>query len=171
MKVGVAFTDITPAVGCRLAGHTRHSTGVHDPLFAKAIVFDDAGTRVALVSLDLCTMDLPFVRSAHAAIAAETGIDDVLFRLGRFSRCCPRVQPSRHRFALGPLQSPLPSRPSAPREPSGSQLLLFVMLQNVFVRSTPRRSARSKLFLTFSIYCSFFYFTNASSDMLGRKTS
>ena len=41
LRVGSAEIDITPPVGYRMAGYfnERLSTGIHDPLHAKAIVF------------------------------------------------------------------------------------------------------------------------------------
>ena len=53
MKVGVSSRDITPPTRTGLADHTRYSTGVNDPLFAKALVLDDGESVVAIVCLDL----------------------------------------------------------------------------------------------------------------------
>jgi hypothetical protein len=57
LTAGAAAVDITPPKGCPMAGyyHIRGAEGTHDPLFAKALVFETDGTKVALVSLDLCT--------------------------------------------------------------------------------------------------------------------
>ncbi|MGI6454830.1 MAG: neutral/alkaline non-lysosomal ceramidase N-terminal domain-containing protein [bacterium] len=56
LEAGVATIEITPPVGVKLWGYQLRkdpSTGVLDPLYAKAVVFDDGETRAALVSLDL----------------------------------------------------------------------------------------------------------------------
>jgi neutral ceramidase len=57
LEAGVAKADITPPIGGEMAGYSARgaavSTGVHDPLFAKAIVLDDGARRVAIVTLDL----------------------------------------------------------------------------------------------------------------------
>ena len=54
LRVGVAAAPINPDDGTWLAGYSpsRQSTGVHDNLYAKAVVFDDGKTAVALVTLD-----------------------------------------------------------------------------------------------------------------------
>lgn len=52
---GFAAVDITPPLGVCLAGHfnRRVASGLHDPLTAQALVFELAGTRLALVGCDL----------------------------------------------------------------------------------------------------------------------
>lgn len=53
---GVAKVDITPAQPCLMAGYagrTNLSTGVHDPLSARAVAFEHDGKRLVLVSSDL----------------------------------------------------------------------------------------------------------------------
>jgi neutral ceramidase len=60
MKAAAAQRDITPPTGMTIDAPTRASIGVHDPLFARTLVLDDqAGTRVAFVTLDLiaCSYD------------------------------------------------------------------------------------------------------------------
>src|SRR5437588_12200758 len=55
LKAGVAVTDITPPVGWRMSGYfyERLSTNIHDPLQAKALVFQQGGEKAALVCCDL----------------------------------------------------------------------------------------------------------------------
>ena len=50
-QAGFATADITPPIGWRRAGGYTElvSTGVHDPLFAKAIVLSQGTTSVAFV--------------------------------------------------------------------------------------------------------------------------
>lgn len=54
LRAGAASGVITPPEGTLLAGYDRNrrSTGVHDDLFAKAVVFYDGVTAAALVVLD-----------------------------------------------------------------------------------------------------------------------
>ena len=54
LRVGASSAPINPEEGTWLAGYSpsRQSTGVHDNLYAKAVVFDDGETPVALVVLD-----------------------------------------------------------------------------------------------------------------------
>ena len=75
MKAGVSCRDITPPVRTRLADHTRYSTGVHDPLFVKALILDDGEKPVALVSADLCGGESDFHDRVRQCIREETGIE------------------------------------------------------------------------------------------------
>ncbi len=54
LRVGAASTAINPEKGTFLGGYgqNRQCTGVHDNLYAKAVVFDDGKLPVALVILD-----------------------------------------------------------------------------------------------------------------------
>lgn len=58
LRVGLADTDITPKIGDRTVflagfGHNRKALGIHDPLKARAIVFQHGQRKLALVSVDL----------------------------------------------------------------------------------------------------------------------
>jgi hypothetical protein len=65
LKVGFATTDITPDVkGAKpvwIAGYgqNRRATGVHDPLFARAAVFNDGHKKIALVAVDVVGVQYP----------------------------------------------------------------------------------------------------------------
>lgn len=73
---GMAETDITPPVGYRMAGYfdQRLSTGIHDPLKAKALVLQQCHRRVALVFCDLIGPSLNVSRHARAQASRLTGI-------------------------------------------------------------------------------------------------
>lgn len=56
LRAGIAKVDITPQKRVKLSGYasrTGYSEGVHDPLSARVIVFENNGKRVVLVSTDL----------------------------------------------------------------------------------------------------------------------
>lgn len=57
LRAGTAKADITPPIGGNLYGYgargSNVSEGVHDRLYAKALVLDDGETRLAIVSLDM----------------------------------------------------------------------------------------------------------------------
>jgi hypothetical protein len=57
LRAGAARVDITPPTGYALWGYAGRkdtpSTGVHDPLLARALVLEVGAERIALVSLDL----------------------------------------------------------------------------------------------------------------------
>lgn len=56
LRVGVARTEITPDKPVKMAGYggrTQLSEGVHDPLSARVVAFENDGKRLVLVSTDL----------------------------------------------------------------------------------------------------------------------
>ena len=81
LRVGVAKTDVTPPPGVRLYGYGARgenvSTGVHDPLYAKALVLSDPQRTVAWVTLDLGYADTPLTRDVRAAVSAALGFEEV----------------------------------------------------------------------------------------------
>ena len=78
LLVGAAAATINPEDGVFLAGYEqgRASTGVHDGLYAKAVVFDDGKTAVALVVLDAVSLQYPTVQHIReAASKTVQGLD------------------------------------------------------------------------------------------------
>ncbi len=75
-KIGVAIEDITPPIGMRVGGNyvSPVSKGVHDPLLAKAIVFQQGETRAAIVVCDLTGVSLDISNQAREAASKATGI-------------------------------------------------------------------------------------------------
>ncbi len=54
LRIGTAKVDITPPVGLPLAGFgARTSTGIHDPILARALAVSNGQNTVVLISLDL----------------------------------------------------------------------------------------------------------------------
>jgi len=77
MKVGVSTVNITPPIGVPLAGYSGRkegSIGIHDDLYAKAIVWDDGNTEAALVRCDLLGLEREFVEETRRIIEADVGI-------------------------------------------------------------------------------------------------
>ncbi len=76
LKVGVAEADFTPPPGLPLMGHIRDdyaARGTHDPLRARALVLaNDAGARVALLTLDICMLNRAQARMMREHIAAHS---------------------------------------------------------------------------------------------------
>ena len=62
MRMGFAKREITPPVGTQLAGYAgyRPNEGVRDPLYCKAVVFEQNQMRYALVAMDLLSVDEVF---------------------------------------------------------------------------------------------------------------
>jgi len=76
LKVGIAVTDITPPIGYRMSGyfHERLSTGVSNPLQAKALVLEQGGERLALVACDIIGIPREVSDRARKDAAKQTGI-------------------------------------------------------------------------------------------------
>lgn len=71
MKIGFTKRQITPPVGTELGGYAgyRPCTGVHDPLYAKAVVLEQEGVRYGLVVLDLLCADEALRERVAEAVA------------------------------------------------------------------------------------------------------
>ena len=71
VEVGFGKADITPDVNGEHPvwiagyGHNRKATGVHDPLYARAVVLRDGVQKVALVSVDLVGFMYPNTKSVR----------------------------------------------------------------------------------------------------------
>lgn len=76
IRAGSARVEITPPVGTSLAGYfaDRVSDRVIDPLYAKALVFESGGERIALVSCDVICMPAAIADPARELIERRTGI-------------------------------------------------------------------------------------------------
>lgn len=82
LKAGAAAVVITPELATPMAGYysPRGAEGVHDDLYAKALVIDDGVTKAALVMVDLISTSKPFVEAARETIQSRTNIpaDNIL---------------------------------------------------------------------------------------------
>ena len=78
LRVGMATVDFTPAPGLPLMGNFRDdylARGTHDPLLAKAIVFEYAdGAKAAVLAVDVCMLDRENVALVRRAIGAESDV-------------------------------------------------------------------------------------------------
>lgn len=76
LTAGVATVDITPPVGYRMSGYfyERLSTGVANPLHAKALVLRQGRQRAALVFCDLIGLPLDVSARARQQASEKTGI-------------------------------------------------------------------------------------------------
>lgn len=83
-QVGASTVRITPPLGVPLAGyyHERGSEGVHDDLFARALVIEEDGVEAAVVSLDLISTRRSFVAAARRLIEEQTGIPGAHVMIG-----------------------------------------------------------------------------------------
>lgn len=76
LRAGAAAANITPPLGIEINGGTGPilATHVHDELYARALVLEDASTRLALVVADNCLIDRAVLDEAKALIFQHTGI-------------------------------------------------------------------------------------------------
>jgi len=76
LKAGAAQRDITPLLGISLVGyfHDRKAVDVRDPLYAKAIVLEADGERIAIVLCDLIALEREEVGRARELIESRCGI-------------------------------------------------------------------------------------------------
>jgi neutral ceramidase len=79
LRAGVSATDITPLEGMwpiSIVGGFEDvkATSTHDPLSARALVFDDGQTRLAIVVIDNCQIPRVILDSAKQAASQVTGI-------------------------------------------------------------------------------------------------
>lgn len=76
LRAGVATVDITPPVPYRMSGYfsERLSTGIRDPLHAKAVVFRQGDAAAALVFCDLIGLSRQVSQAAREQARQATGI-------------------------------------------------------------------------------------------------
>ena len=76
LSVGLAEIEITPPLGYRMDGYfaERLSTGTKDPLKAKALVFQQGTTKMALVVADLIGVPQELTTEVRTLAAQKTGI-------------------------------------------------------------------------------------------------
>ncbi len=72
LQVGVAITDITPEIGD--SHYSGVSTGVNDPLFAKALVFEQGDIQGALLICDILIIPRDLSRIVRENASRKTGI-------------------------------------------------------------------------------------------------
>src|SRR5512133_1149821 len=79
LQIGIAEVNYTPAIGHNLVGNYRGddyaSRGIHDSLYAKALVASDGkGKKVAVLTIDICMLKKEPVDFMRNYIAGETDI-------------------------------------------------------------------------------------------------
>jgi hypothetical protein len=77
LTAGVAKVNITPFLGCPMAGYSSRDRGsetIDDELYCKALVLYDGETKLALVTNDLIGINDVFVQTTRSLIEQATGI-------------------------------------------------------------------------------------------------
>jgi hypothetical protein len=76
-SAGFSRVCISPPVGVPLAGYAARqgvSEGIHDDLFARALVLVNESTAIVFVSVDLLALPTDFVQRVRARVQESTGI-------------------------------------------------------------------------------------------------
>ena len=79
LEIGIAQVNYTPEIGLNLVGNYRGddyaSRGIHDSLYAKALVASDGkGQKVAVLTMDICMLSRKPVEFMRQYIAGQTDI-------------------------------------------------------------------------------------------------
>lgn len=78
LRIGFAQVEFTPPPGLPLMGNFRDdylARGVHDPLRAKAMVFEDPqGNKAAVLALDVCMVDRKNVALVRKVVGASSRV-------------------------------------------------------------------------------------------------
>jgi hypothetical protein len=77
LSAGFSKSNISPPIGVPLAGFAARNgvcEGIHDDLFARALVLENGGVAIAFVSVDVLALPAAFVSEVRENIQAETGI-------------------------------------------------------------------------------------------------
>jgi neutral ceramidase len=96
LKAGVAKVEVTPPVGARMAGFAGRvfpALAVHDPLWAKAIVFDNGAHRVAMVGLDLIGIPEGQVAETRERVASSGLNPEAVLIAGSHTHSGPAFAP------------------------------------------------------------------------------
>jgi len=78
MRIGFGRQDITPRVGVELCGfgpfRCRHSIGIRDRLWARAMAIEQDGAQAVIVACDLVGVPLAVTERVRCLVARETGL-------------------------------------------------------------------------------------------------
>jgi len=96
LRIGAARSDITPSYPVEMRGtfNRRPTERANDPLYAKALWFDDGTDRAALVTCDIICIPRDFTEKCRAALAEKMGLDPrQLFLIGTHTHTAPWPRP------------------------------------------------------------------------------
>jgi neutral ceramidase len=93
LKAGLARVEITPSTLMPMYGYSNRkcgpANGTHDPLYAKVLVLESAGTRLAIVTMDLGSMVSP---NLQREVASKLNIP-VLLQAASHTHSAPAFLP------------------------------------------------------------------------------
>ncbi len=103
LRAGAARVDITPKLGVSLAGPISKNgpvAGVHDRLYARAVMLDDGATQLAIVVSDSCIIGPDVYDAAKEIVHKEIGLaTDRMLMSATHTHAAPRAI----HIATGPL--------------------------------------------------------------------
>jgi len=79
LKTGAAVTEITPKKSMFLYGYPhveRYSEGIHDPLYASALVLDNGNTHIVFCAVDIVSISKDLVKRVRRIVNQATGIPE-----------------------------------------------------------------------------------------------
>lgn len=80
---GVARRDLTPPTGGAMYGYSARgkevSTGVHDPLLARALVLRGDSGHLVIIAMDLGGIPADSMQKVREAVLEKTGLENLLF--------------------------------------------------------------------------------------------
>lgn len=95
LRAGAAAVDITPPIGVSLDGVISKNgpvTGIHDRIFARALVLDEGQTRIAICVNDLCMVERRYFDRAKEIVFEKTGLPvNRILMTSTHTHAAPRV--------------------------------------------------------------------------------
>lgn len=108
MQAGFCRLDITPPMGTRMIGYTSRDaeggcTGVHDPLFVRALSLRHDEVELLVLAMDLCFLDRGQADRLRGALGRRTGLPPAAIMVN-FSHT--HAGPATHRWGVGDYTPP-----------------------------------------------------------------
>lgn len=127
LKIGAASVKITPPIGTPIAGYysKRGVQKIHDDLFAKTLVFEKNGTKIAIVGCDLLGIPDPIIARAREIAGKSTGMDAHHIMIGASHTHTGPVLPADPSW-LTPNPAYLKRRLVDPKSESGQILFGYI---------------------------------------------
>lgn len=140
LRAGAAQSVITPPNGAPMAGYYRNraATGVHDDLYAKALVLEKNGVRIALIACDVVALPREITERARQMIELKTGIaSDYIMISATHSHTGPVILSGPTRYNLPPEMERIAEEYTAslPARIASSAILAAAALKPAQLRS------------------------------------
>ncbi|HOV22454.1 MAG TPA: neutral/alkaline non-lysosomal ceramidase N-terminal domain-containing protein [bacterium] len=79
-RCGVSKVDITPSIGCEMAGMGRGhiAKSIHDNLYANILILDDGKEKFAIVTADLIGIDIEITEKIKELVKGKINLENFL---------------------------------------------------------------------------------------------